>query len=677
MLSKTKTKSIAIAILCLSIASFGAEPVSISHSIASCTVDGPTATLNLTLEIVNNTTAVLSGAEITTAPMGPLEKRLGLIFEQAAMQIGDIPAAGAISVDYTIESAYALAEEEIGHMPVFWELVYIDETGQQHMIIVRSEAQFSEPQVTTETTSAAVTSLSGSGVIEQWVARYNGPTNSYDKAYAIALDSEGNVYVTGWSYGDGTSCDYATVKYDSSGNELWVARYDGPANSHDYVYAIALDASDNVYVTGFSYGDGTGEDYATVKYDSSGNELWVARYDGPANDLDYANAIAVDASGNVYVTGHSPGDGTSCDYATVKYDSSGNELWVARYDGPANDLDSANAIAIDASGNVYVTGYSYNYATDGDYATVKYDSSGNELWVARYDGPANDRDSGFAIALDASGNVYVTGISYGDGTSQDYATVKYDSSGNELWVARYNGPANGWDYVKEIAVEASGNVYVTGYSPGDGTGCDYATVKYDSFGNELWVARYNGPANRYDYAAAIAVDASGNVYVTGHSPGDGTNYDYATVKYDSSGNELWVARYDGPANDSDSAFAIALDASGNVYVTGISYGDGTYQDYATVKYLSFDNSAGAIEALIAAVISLNLQQGITNSLDAKLGAALNALDDLNTNNDAAAINTLEAFINAVEAQRGKEISELDAHGLIQAAVNIINMLNSP
>ncbi|MDZ4383950.1 MAG: DUF6531 domain-containing protein, partial [Nitrospirota bacterium] len=140
-------------------------------------------------------------------------------------------------------------------------------------------------------------------------------------------------------------------------------------------------------------------------------------------------------------------------------------------------------------------------------------------------------DSAGAISVDASGNVYVTGSSLGSGTYSDYATVKYDSNGNQMWVARYNGPGNNWDYAGAISVDATGNVYVTGWSPGSGTSSDYATVKYDSNGNQMWVARYNGPGNRDDYARAISIDVAGNVYVTGQIWDSGTDYDYATVKY--------------------------------------------------------------------------------------------------------------------------------------------------
>ncbi|MBA3726335.1 MAG: SBBP repeat-containing protein, partial [Armatimonadetes bacterium] len=132
----------------------------------------------------------------------------------------------------------------------------------------------------------------------------------------------------------------ATAGVGQVTTEAWVARYNGPGNSNDTARALAADAAGNVYVTGYSYGAGTGDfDYATIKYDSNGNQLWVARYNGPGNDNDYASALAVDAAGNVYVTGLSLGAGTSYDYATVKYDSNGNQLWVARYNGPGNFYD--------------------------------------------------------------------------------------------------------------------------------------------------------------------------------------------------------------------------------------------------------------------------------------------------------------------------------------------------
>jgi len=418
-----------------------------------------------------------------------------------------------------------------------------------------------------------------------WVRRYNGPGNSWDGAYAIAVDGSGNVYVTGGSYGSGTYSDYATIKYDPDGNQLWEKRYNGPGDWDDEARAIAVDGSGNVYVTGESYDSETSYDYATIKYSANGDTAWVRRYNGPpGNWSDEARAIALDGSGNVYVTGYSYGSGTEWDYATIKYDPDGNELWVKRYNGPENYYDEALAIAVDGSGNVYVTGYSYGSGTSYDYATIKYGPDGNQLWEKRYNGPGNSSDYASAIAVDGSGNVYVTGRSAGSGTDWDYATIKYDPDGNELWVQRYNGPSKFDDIAYAIALDGSGNVYVTGMAWISAQNQDYATIKYDQEGNELWVRRYNGPGNSGDWAYAIALDSSGNIYVTGYSWGSGASADYATIKYDQEGNELWVRRYNGPGNSWDGASAIAVDGSGNVYVTGRSYGSGTYDDYATIKY---------------------------------------------------------------------------------------------
>ena len=420
-----------------------------------------------------------------------------------------------------------------------------------------------------------------------WVRRYNGPGNYYDVGGPIAVDDSGNVYVTGESYGSGTGGDCATIKYYPDGDTAWVRRYNGPANDWDRTIAIAVDDSNNVYVAGLSRVNGGYYDYVTIKYYPDGDPAWVRTYNGPGNAYDEGRSIAVDGSNNVYVVGSSWGGGTYHDYATVKYDPQGNELWVRRYNGPGNGYDHASLIAVDASGNVYVTGASEGSGTNFDYATIKYDSSGNELWVGRYNGPGNYYDVGGPIVVDDSGNVYVTGYSFGNGTDYDCATIKYDPDGNQLWEKRYNGPGNSDDAGHAIAVDGSGNVYVTGRSSGIGSSDDYATIKYDPAGNQLWVQTYDGPVNSDDNAYSIAVDASCNVYVTGYSYGSGTYLDYATIKYYPDGATAWVRRYNGPGNGDDGAPAIAVYGSGNVYVTGWSVGSGTYEDYATIKYVQF------------------------------------------------------------------------------------------
>jgi hypothetical protein len=206
---------------------------------------------------------------------------------------------------------------------------------------------------------------------------------------------------------------------------------------------------------------------------------------------------------------------------------------VRRYSGPesCNDCkNEAHAIAVDNSGNVYVTGYSFDTLTNFDYATIKYSPNGDMAWVRRYNGPGNYDDDALAIAIDNSGNVYVTGWSVGSGTYSDCATMKYYPNGDIAWVRRYNGPGNSDDDAYAIAVDNSGNVYVTGYSFDTLTNNDYATIKYSPNGDTAWVRRYNGPGNGGDGAYAIAVDDSSNVYVTGTSPTT-TDNDYATIKY--------------------------------------------------------------------------------------------------------------------------------------------------
>lgn len=430
-------------------------------------------------------------------------------------------------------------------------------------------------------------------VTEEWVARYEGPYGiSGDSVRDIAVDSSGNVYVTGWSHEpDSDTETMITVAYDSAGNELWVGTFNDDSSWMARAFAIALGPSENIYVTGHSCPEKYRCDIVTIAYNPSGSELWVARYDGPGGRSDQAYDIVVDDNETVYVTGHNDRD----DYVTVAYDSDGNELWVAMYGGPRGS-SRAKAIALGPSGNIYVAGSSQDKDYKSEFATVAYDPMGNELWVARYDDPfEDDGEKVVDMVADSSGNVYVTGQTWRlvpgpgfSGTRYDYVTVAYDSNGKQLWVARYEGSDWHRDLPYAIAVGPSGNIYVTGGSWTDATEFDYATVAYDLEGRELWVAKYDGPVNKVDYAVDVATDQVGNIYITGTSQGEeGPPYwtlDYATVAYDPSGNQLWAKRYNGPANNKEGAYALAVDGDGNVYVTGQSVGNGTGGDIVTIKY---------------------------------------------------------------------------------------------
>lgn len=349
--------------------------------------------------------------------------------------------------------------------------------------------------------------------VQQWAKSYNV---GYGSAFAITLDDSANVYITG----DNTN-GIITIKYTTTGIEQWAAQYNGP--DIDNAREIAVDKEGNVYVTGWSWNDSTYFDYITIKYNKLGHQQWAVLYNSITNSYDQARALTVDNSGNVYITGSSEGSGI----ITIKYSSAGNQIWLANYFGGIG-----YDIELDKYNNVYLAGYTGS-AGNHNYITIKYDSSGNLQWAKTYDGSGGDDVSQW-MSLDSTGSVYVTGYSYGGAaTRNDFATIKYNSAGIQQWVARYNGPGSSHDFVRNVALDRAGDVYITGYAyvPAGGT-FDFATVKYNGItGNQQWVVLYNGTGDSSDYGWALDVDSMNNVYVTGASFGNGTGRDFATVKY--------------------------------------------------------------------------------------------------------------------------------------------------
>ncbi len=413
-----------------------------------------------------------------------------------------------------------------------------------------------------------------SQVSREWVSSYHFAS---EDAKALVIDDSGNIYVTGTSSGSA-----ATVKYNSDGVQQWAARYTAAVSSAG---AIAVDQSGNVYVAGSITGPASSADFTAFKYNSSGVLQWARSLNGSGNNIDDAVSIAVDGSGNVYVTGYLYNTGSLHDYITVKYNSAGVLQWSRGYNGTGNNVDFAYRLVLDSSDNVYVTGWSRGSGTsDDDYATIKYNSAGTEQWVRIYQGPGDGFDQPNAIAIDGSGNVYVTGRSLGIATQYDYATIKYNPSGDSLWVRRYDGTESSSDYGTCVAVDAVGNVYVSGQCLSASSNYDFVTVKYNSSGVFQWDKLYDGPGNSVDNVNAMALDNSGNVYVTGSTAMTGQNYNYATVKYTSTGIEKWSDTYNGTAGGSDESFSIAADTKGNIYITGGSAGLNQSKNYVTIKY---------------------------------------------------------------------------------------------
>jgi uncharacterized delta-60 repeat protein len=420
-------------------------------------------------------------------------------------------------------------------------------------------------------------------VTEAWVRRIDGPVHGNDHGHDLATDSVGNVLVTGWIETATGNEDCHTVKYSPNGDVLWADTYAGSATGTDYGYTLAVDQNGNTYVGGFGNGDNPATfDIFVLKYDSNGNRVWTQRWASPITNYSaYAYSIAVDNQGSVFTTGFMSDGLTDGEFITLKFNSSGVLQWATPYNGSTSSIDYANCIVADSDGNSYITGWSGGANNLHDFTTIKYDPDGNEVWVRRYNGTANDNDYAYWLALDASGNIYVTGQSVETDSDNDITTIKYAPNGDEIWIRHYDGPAHGYDAGQAIAVDGAGNAYITGNHT-TATGLECVTLKYSATGDLLWAAPFSGPDND-GVLISIALDDSANVYVSGFVFRGGAS-DFVTIKYNTDGVEQWSQLYDGPGNSYDGTYAIAVDYNRDVVVAGYSTGTGTDYDYTTIKY---------------------------------------------------------------------------------------------
>lgn len=436
---------------------------------------------------------------------------------------------------------------------------------------------------------AATASVAQAQSDTAWVRTWRGPGGDA-RTRLVAVTPSGDLYAAGYTMGAADSGDYLVLKYSSTGDLLWLETYNGPAGGVDMVTDLAVDSDGNCYVTGHSEG-ANGADYATIKYLSSGSTAWLRRYDGPVEN-DKADAVAVDNAGNVYVTGYSVGQGTASDLVTIKYDAGGNQQWLHRYDG-AGFIDWGHDIAVGDSGRVFVTGQSATFFFAYDWMTICYTSGGDTAWTRRYAGSAGGWDEAHRLELDPAGNLLVFGYVSTTDSLTDFALVKYDVAGDTAWVRGYDGPAGLSDWPQDMAVDDNGDVFVCGGSGGDDTLYDYATIGYGNDGSQRWVSRYE--RTQTDIAWGIAAGDSGCLYVTGSSDIEPWLADVVTLKLNTtSGSVLRTSLYDGPTGGSDACLDIAVGPD-NLPVAVGSTGDSTGTSALVIKYTRSPGIAGSAE----------------------------------------------------------------------------------
>ncbi len=425
----------------------------------------------------------------------------------------------------------------------------------------------------------------------EWYEFYSEP-DFRNAPNAAVVDDNGNIYMTGETidFSAEQETDILTIKFDKDGNLVWTSTKNDDCDQDDAGNAIAIDSDGNVYVAGYVDNCYNFDDYAIIKYDANGNFLWMTTYDTPPYGgylpfNDRATNIFVDDNGNVYVTGtcgnyDAQNQYIHRDIGTLKLDANGNILWDRRFNTEENGDDIPMGISVNKAGEVSVIGYrhSQNSLEDGDILTLMYDANGNLKWKDRYDGPLNGGDYGVAIVNDDEGNVYVAGTQdkLNDDSNADLYIAKYDANGTKIWsdVVDNNIPGVGsrYDEPTDMLIDGNGNLIIAG----DDSGFRACILKYSLDGEQIW-KKFWTPSDWAYENSGLCVDAENNVYISGDtSIGDGEDAVSVLVgaKFDEDGNLVSNVVFDRGISDEDFANVIlgcGVDRDNSFYLTGHNY----------------------------------------------------------------------------------------------------------
>jgi hypothetical protein len=427
-----------------------------------------------------------------------------------------------------------------------------------------------------------------------WLFTLDGPSSvSFaEQATSVAVTSGGDVVAAGMTVTSGSDTDLTVVKLGGvGGSVIWTAVIDGNAGSTDEPGQVLIDGSGDVIVGGTLQTTGDPRTLAVIKLSGmDGSELWRHLVSIPLNPFVPIGALALDAAGDVVTVGTAVNAGNgSADFAVYKLSGAdGSELWRYTLDGSAGQDDAAEAVAVDASGDVFALGGTRNLGT-GDVTVVKLSgTTGVELWQRTINGPAGGGDHLRALAVDAAQDVIAAGSMVQAISQDDLAVVKLSgTTGAELWRRLVGGSSRDFDSATAVAIDGAGDVVAAGFTTNRRTDEDITVLKLRGrTGRVRWRRRIDGGFRRPDAANALAVDAAGNVIVGGVTRTLSSGARFTVVSLTPSGRRRWRRDVAGSAGGFDDAFALTTDGAGNVVAGGTTENLGTGDDFTVVKFLA-------------------------------------------------------------------------------------------
>jgi len=412
---------------------------------------------------------------------------------------------------------------------------------------------------------------------QSWVTRI--PGNATCEASAVAVAPDGAVYAGGSWLGTGTSnTDMFLAKLNKeTGDTLWTRFY--RSANYDKVNDIALNDNGDLVAVGQS-----NNQYTVLHYSSDGTFRKVWRDTQHLTSGSYAIAVCVDETGAAYVAGNGNDLGSSYNIYVMKFSSLGDSVWAYIYAPPNALADMAYDIAVDASHNCYIAGVS-----GSNILTMKLSAAGDTAWTRRYHGPTAGSDAGYAVALDNQGNVYVAGETNVSGRLAG-CVISYTPDGTLRFERTYSSLAKVGDSFSDIAIDPDGNAIATGTARVSGVLQATLVAKYSSTGDSLWSQAYRPTTADVSQGWRLAVDGTGIVYVAGQSrTGD---FDITAIGYQPSGVIAMEEAYSGSGSFDDWSRDIALGDSGQIYVAGSVAVSFSYSDFTVIRYMHLPTSVG-------------------------------------------------------------------------------------